>query len=236
MSRWIDLCANRAITTDVAKTLKLPDAREWFDRGDEFNYTQHELHKRGRQTGEQGLFIHPIITLKAFASECYLKSLITLEGSSPPEIHHLLRLFDRLRPASKDKIEKLWNRHSKPELDKWKRQFPKDKLPNNLRAALDESAEAFVHWRYVHTSSRLQYSAMAFPQYVRWRIVELTNWGYDPPHPLAPFNPESELIKGKTDGLGGLPPGAAILNPKSPAFTSALAYIDRTNPKDRGPK
>jgi hypothetical protein len=218
----------------VAKTLKLPDAREWFDRGDEFNYTQHELHKRGRQTGEQGLFIHPIITLKAFASECYLKSLITLEGSSPPEIHHLLRLFDRLRPASKDKIEKLWNRHSKPELDKWKRQFPKDKLPNNLRAALDESAEAFVHWRYVHTSSRLQYSAMAFPQYVRWRIVELTNWGYDPPHPLAPFNPESELIERKSNSFEGGTTRGPIFNYQPAPLKPTSTLRGRTNRGDSG--
>jgi hypothetical protein len=46
--------------------------------------------------------------LQAFTSELMLKCLIRIEGGSPPQIHDLLDLFNRLSAPTRKRLEAMW--------------------------------------------------------------------------------------------------------------------------------
>jgi hypothetical protein len=211
------------------------DAHGWFDRADHFHYSALRLSIESNQF----IYARPHIVLKAFAAECYLKSLLELEGTKPDRVHDLLSLFDKLSKDSQGRIAKWWNKKSKPILDGARKNAPAEaeyKPPKSLRGALSESATAFLDWRYHGKEAYIGFSILAFPHFVRNRILELKpEWAHKPPHPLAFLNPEPEFVESKDKGLGGLPPGAAVLNPKSASFEASLRAWRGPNPEDRGP-
>jgi hypothetical protein len=50
-----------------------------------------------------------VCLLEAFTSELLLKCLIRIEGGSPPQIHDLLDLFNRLRAPTRERLEAIWS-------------------------------------------------------------------------------------------------------------------------------
>lgn len=174
--------------------IKEQDARTWFHRADCFHYTSLFLGQTMTQAPQmQFVYSYPHITLKAFAAEAYLKCLLMLEGKTAPQTHHLLSLFHKLEPESQKTIKRWWDKESKPSLKKLKKQGPTPglKVPLTLREALDQSATAFVDWRYAGEGSEIAFTIMAFPLFVRRRILENEpSWAHHPPHPLAYLNSE----------------------------------------------
>ena len=164
-------------------------AREWFDRADQFHYT--DLFLATQPAPMQSIYGKPHIVLKAFATEAYLKSLICLEGGDPPRVHDLLALFELVSVESQRLIQKRWNKSSKPALDMLRKQKPKGyNPPRSLRGALHQSSDAFLDWRYRGDDAvGMGFSIMAFPTFVRERIVQIRpGWAHKPPHPLAFLN------------------------------------------------
>lgn len=164
-------------------------ARAWFDRADQFHFTA--LYLMTQELGLQGVFAKPHIVMKAFATEAYLKSLICLEGRTPPQIHDLLALYELVSLDSQRPIQKRWNKDSKPKLDGLRKQKPPGyHPPRSLRGALHQSSDAFLDWRYKGEDAvGMGFSIMAFPTFVRERIVQLRPaWTHKHPHPLAWLN------------------------------------------------
>lgn len=56
-----------------------------------------------------GIISHPLLVLSAFASELYLKCLITIETNETPDGHDLERLFARLQVPTRHEIDGLWD-------------------------------------------------------------------------------------------------------------------------------
>ncbi len=166
----------------------MPTAKTWFERADHFHYTALHLVQQPQELGE--IFAYPHIVLKAFAAEAYLKSLISLEGNTPPAVHNLLALFDKLSLNSTKSIRARWDKSSRPKMLKLKKLNPEGlKVPTSLRAALAQSGDAFLDWRYHEKGGRIAFSIMAFPLFVRARILDLEpSWTPRSPSPLAWLN------------------------------------------------
>jgi len=193
-----------------------PEARGWLDRADQFHLTAVSLGQH-QGTTEAWIFAHPQIVLKSFAAECYLKSLIKLETNEDPEhIHNLLELFDKLTLESKKRIQKMWDRTSKHILDSGRRKLREKgmRVPKTFRGAINESADAFLDWRYHGKDANLGFSMLSFPMCVRCRIMEvMPEWIFPPGHALAILNPDPEFVEGKKKKLRPVASRPAILNP-----------------------
>ena len=84
--------------------------------------------------------------LFALAMEFALKAWYVWDHNchTPPKTHNLLKLFDALNTASKEKLEAAFQRDVAPNL-LW------GHIMNyELRDILDANANAFVEWRYFH--------------------------------------------------------------------------------------
>jgi len=210
------------------------DAHGWFERADHFHYTAVFLMQQPQPM--QFIYARPHIVMKAFAAEAYLKALLAVEGITPPKIHNLLSLFDKLKPASRKCITAWWNKHSKPILDKARAQPVPDYIPaRNLRDALDEASSAFIDWRYHGNKAYMGFSILAFPHLVRNRILELKpDWSVAPPNPLSVLDPHPEFIESEYGGSANATSGAAILNPKAPTLKTASMILRRAYSKDGG--
>ena len=79
------------------------------------------------------MFISAAI-LRAFSIELALKSLCFADNSRWPSGHDLHALFNKQAEASQSEIEAI----------------AKDKLSRDLNSVLEEIANLFVQWRYIH--------------------------------------------------------------------------------------
>ena len=166
--------------------------KDWFERADHFHYTS--LFLLQQPAPMYGIYGYPHIVMKAFAAEAFLKSLLTIEGKGVPHIHDLLKLFDKLSQESRREIQRRWDTGSASQLRNMRAQVtPGLRVPKNMRDALDQSSNAFLDWRYHPKGSKIAFTVMSFPHYVRCRILELEpSWAHTPPHPLASLNPDDE--------------------------------------------
>jgi hypothetical protein len=168
----------------VAYADPAPDDQTWFQRGDSFHYSSMCLEDLIDSTQTYTL---PMIVLKAFSSEAYLKSLLMVEGREPPKIHHLLQLFDMLDIESKKRIRGWWGKQNLHKLATMKKaKVPGYRPPKTFRGALAASSNAFIEWRYVGAGSTIAYLLFSFPLDVRRRILELRpTWAPPVGSPLA---------------------------------------------------
>lgn len=165
-----------------------PSAKTWFERADQFQFTAMQLLGQGGALA--AVVSYPHIVLKAFAAEAYLKSLICIEDRVPRQVHNLLQLFDQLSLDSTKTIRSRWDLESRPSLLKLKKTKPNGlNVPTSLRGALAQSGDAFLEWRYHEKGSPVAFTIMAFPLFVRARILELEpSWTPAEPNPLAWLN------------------------------------------------
>jgi hypothetical protein len=93
----------------------------------------------------------PQVVNKAFATELFLKSLLTLDGLAFPRSHSLLTLFGQLQAARQRHIEELYDqdRQSDQQMMTMERQRF-DGLPFSLQWCLSEMDTAFEQWRYAY--------------------------------------------------------------------------------------
>jgi hypothetical protein len=83
----------------------------------------------------------PAVVIYTFAIELYLKALLLASGStSPPQVHKLDELFDRLPLDVRDRVEALASEYGSAN---WRRAV-------KARDALSEMRTSFVDWRYAH--------------------------------------------------------------------------------------
>ena len=52
---------------------------------------------------------HPAMVLSVFASELYLKCLLTIETGKAPPTHNVKALFRDLQPTTRKRLEELWD-------------------------------------------------------------------------------------------------------------------------------
>lgn len=123
---------------------KLLDAETWFERASFFHLAALEL--LVTRHGNNKALVYPAITLKAFATEAYFKSLIALEESArPADIHDLVILFGRLSSASRKSIRAQWDRETRPILLKARQNPPSGiTVPTTLQKALEMSFGALL--------------------------------------------------------------------------------------------
>jgi len=158
------------------KEQKQLSAEQWFGRADDFWATSRYLER------EKPAGIMPVMVCKAFATEAYLKALLTLRGTPVPQTHNLHRLFEMLPAADKCQIEEGWNQNTLPGLLKAQKTAPDfADVPSNLAEALKQAALAFLDWRYL-AEGTLYWFVGGFPMQVREVIFEAKpDWRDNPP-------------------------------------------------------
>jgi len=142
-----------------------------FKSGECFHYSGRLL----QGAGPELYTCQPGVVCLAFATEAYLKALLTLEGKEYKEIHNLYRLYYDLPITARNQISDWWNAECLPTLQSSQRLPGLSKkyvTPTNLSGCLRSSAKAFVNWRYNHLDYQ-QWSLMTFPAHVRRRILLL---------------------------------------------------------------
>ena len=209
-------------------------AKTWFERADNFYWACAAL-----MDGRMHLYEilgFPHIVLRAFAAEAYLKCLIALQGGTHEDTHNLLDLFDKLDLAAKKALNKRWVNECEPTLKRLKKtRKTVIKFDTSLRGVLNQSADAFIDFRYIQPGEEARFSIMRFPMFVRGLILEREpSWEPKQPNPLAQLNPESSLAKPKKDDLSPVAVRPAILNPKTAAGKLAAQATRSANPNNRG--
>jgi len=157
-------------------------AAAWLGRADQFWMAAQALIQ-----SPMGLATFPIpaVTCQAFATEAYLKGLLTLRGAPFPNDHNLLELFKRLPIADRESIEARWNIECLPNALKSKANAPAGfNIPTSLRGALKQSKNAFVLWRYFSEdlNEGIYFGVDLFPVFVRELILQAhPEWRTNPP-------------------------------------------------------
>jgi hypothetical protein len=164
----------------MADKKRRPNAREWFGRADEFWLAATMFGLKG----EHGPII-PNVVCRAFASEAYLKCLLTIRQKHFPPEHDLHLLFGLLPLLDKQAIEAPWNVHCLPILRQAKANVPPsinaDLIPNTLTQALKAAANAFKDWRY-QVEGPQPFMLNTFAIHVRDVIIDAhPDWRDDPP-------------------------------------------------------
>ena len=99
--------------------------------------------------------------LKPFAAELYLKALISAKKETPPKIHDLVVLFDKLSASDQATLDGLFVEHFELHANP---RVPHIRLPN-LRSVLEAHKNDFVGVRYGET----------VPEYLKRTADGMTN-------------------------------------------------------------
>lgn len=173
-------------------------ADKWFVVAEEFNLAFLLL--TDNATFKLAVF-QAGFALGAFASECYLKSLLALEEAKPDFVHDLKFLYDKVSPDSRKAIKRWWDRASLPLL--LLHNEGKDSKfcrPRSLGEALEASKDAFEDMRYGKPGEKHGYALYTFPLCVRTRILQLQpTWVPKSPAPNSAINPHTQLIESKKE-------------------------------------
>jgi hypothetical protein len=134
------------------------------------------------------------MVLSAFTSELYLKCLLCVETGFVPNDHKLSKLFKGLLPATRRRLEDLWDADiRRPERQKvldFIRSMPQGaKLQLDLVYALNIGADSFIELRYFYEKESAFFILGDFPNLLRAVILErFPGWGLSPPAPVkGPF-------------------------------------------------
>ena len=93
---------------DVTRAMANGDEPERiFRQAIRFHQAQKILMKSPDDQRE--VLVQPVCVVAAFTIELMLKCLIRIEGGSPPQIHDLLDLFNRLRAPTRERLEAIWS-------------------------------------------------------------------------------------------------------------------------------
>lgn len=187
----------------MADDEKQLSAEQWFGRADAFWSASRYL-GRDKPAGPM-----PVVICMAFATEAYLKSLLTIRRTSVPRTHNLHRLFELLPDADRAEIEGRWNKRSLPAVQKALETAP-DKFddPAGLMLALKEAALAFMDWRYL-VDGKSYWFLGGFPMEVREFIFELhPEWEANLPDEYGKTRP-ADGMRSEPSGRAGLSEGKA---------------------------
>jgi HEPN domain-containing protein len=117
-----------------------------------------------------GWIMMPAVVLSAFADELFLKCLLLLEGKTPPDIHHLAELFNKLEQTTKDMIEAGWNaavQANEHEFAENERKL-NITIPRDLPTALADCGDTFRLMRYIYDDPlAVKFYIIDLPQVLR---------------------------------------------------------------------
>src|SRR5258708_3118503 len=85
------------------------DAFKIFEHASNFHESDQRLRKSVLQDNQWREIAHPAAVLVVFASELYLKCLLCTERGDFPREHNLEKLFNKLRPGTKELLEAMWD-------------------------------------------------------------------------------------------------------------------------------
>jgi hypothetical protein len=159
------------------KKLPLPEAdlRKLYVQAERFRIAD-ELLRRKTDTGKPLIpYVGvPSLVLCAFSCELYMKCLIGLEGNWPPAVHNLKKLFKSLRGKTQKELETLWDAdvQARPSIAKLAAQIG-EKMPEHLREAISDGANAFDNLRYAHQKDLKETNFVlgAFPRLLQRLIL-----------------------------------------------------------------
>jgi HEPN domain-containing protein len=126
--------------------------------------------------------VWPFMTLSAFASELYFKSIIRLETDRTPRGHYLHELFLKVSPTTQRIIEKKWDALVLNRVDilqKLDQAFPHP-VPRDLATTLKEGNKGFELLRYAYEPGNAGFRFLLgdLPVALRRAILELQPaWG-----------------------------------------------------------
>lgn len=167
-----------------------------FEHASHFHESDHRLRNTVPQDrpDQIPLIAHPAMVLSVFASELYLKCLLCAETGNVPAEHNLKKLFARLQPATRRRLEDLWDADvRRPErkkvLDHIRTLPGGDALRLDLPYALDIGANSFIELRYFYEKQKSYFLLGDFPNLLRKVVLErFPGWDkVPPPKPHGPF-------------------------------------------------
>lgn len=172
---------------------------QWFARGEQFLIASNALSKCPE--GSTHWVDLPLVGCRAFATECYLKCLLTMDQIKFPYTHNLRDLFYLLPVGRRQKLGKEWASWVKGRLPKTSQDAPVGwKSPRTLGIALQQSARAFEQFRYQSTDVG-GWSLMIFPWMVRDTIIEeRPHWDDYEPNSLRLLDPDADAKINWLDG------------------------------------
>ncbi|MEY9157342.1 hypothetical protein [Bradyrhizobium japonicum] len=122
----------------------------------------------------------PAMVLSAFASELYLKCILTIETGQPIDpSHDLHNLFRKISLKSRKRLQSLWADDVLTEQNQRMRKAVKattgDDVPTDLAWALENGANAFTQLRYIHENNGQGTSFILgnLPDMLRLVVLEL---------------------------------------------------------------
>lgn len=132
LSTAIDI--GNAAQAILRKTKKIPD--DDFDVEVDENWSEH-IH----------IGVEPM--LLALSMELALKAWFVFDHDDPkvPRIHNLVKLFDRLKPESQEKLDTEFKCSIAP-------MYPSFFVDNGIRNVLFQRQDAFIDWRYLHEGGK----------------------------------------------------------------------------------
>lgn len=162
-----------------------------FEHASHFHESDHRLRNTvpPDKPEQVPLIAHPALVLSVFASELYLKCLLCIETGRVPNTHNLKALFRDLQPATRRRLEDLWDHDiRRPERQKVLdhiRTLPRGKeLRLDLDYALDIGANSFTQLRYLYETTQSYFLLGDFPNLLRMVILErFPSWASVPPTP-----------------------------------------------------
>ena len=123
-----------------------------------------------------GIIAHPAMALSAFASELYLKCLLSIETGTVPRGHDLHSLFLRLKAETRHELDDLWDIDIRqPErsavLEEIRKRPGAENFRLDLRYALEKGAKGFEELRYFYEEENSFFLLSDFPYLLRKVIL-----------------------------------------------------------------
>lgn len=145
------------------------DPRQLFTNADNFRL-QSQLPGDVR-------FGQSVVVLAAFASELFIKCIVTLESGRQPAGHDLAALFSKISRAVRTKIEKRWDIEFAPKRAEQLDAVEKDlgiKIPRDFNSLLRVGAKSFAQMRYAHEQQPAgNFFLVDFPLLLRATIIDM---------------------------------------------------------------
>lgn len=118
----------------LRKTKTIPDQDFDIEEGEDWDERVH-------------IGVEPM--LLALSMELALKAWFVFDHDDPkfPRSHNLIKLFDRLAPESREKLDTEFKRIVAP-------MYPSIFVENGIRNVVHQHQNAFVDWRYLHEGGK----------------------------------------------------------------------------------
>jgi HEPN domain-containing protein len=159
-----------------SKPVTTLDPRDMFKHAMRFYLATDRLHAALKQDRllSDGL-VSPMLVLTAFMAEVAMKAQLVSEGTEPKGGHDLIKLFNKLSSPAQKAIEAEWDKlMAANEADTQRLDAQAgEKLPRDLRGALDVSRNSFEELRYLYEGNSNRSYIALLPVALRNALLSL---------------------------------------------------------------